>query len=52
MQAVWGAEPHGADGGHAIYTCINRLRKKIEVDPSHPQYVVTVNGLGYMFKTE
>jgi DNA-binding response OmpR family regulator len=26
---------------------INNLRKKIEADPAHPQYVVTVYGVGY-----
>ena len=26
---------------------INNLRKKVEADPAHPQYVVTVYGVGY-----
>lgn len=28
---------------------IHRLRQKIEPDPSHPRYVVTVRGVGYRF---
>jgi DNA-binding response OmpR family regulator len=26
---------------------VRRLRTKIEDDPAHPRYVVTVRGLGY-----
>jgi DNA-binding response OmpR family regulator len=31
---------------------IANLRKKIEPDPAHPRYVVTVQGLGYKFVVE
>ncbi len=33
----------------AIVVYINRLRNKIEDDPSHPRYIQTVRGLGYRF---
>ncbi len=34
---------------NAIMVYINRLRQKIEEDPSKPKYIQTVRGLGYRF---
>jgi DNA-binding response OmpR family regulator len=31
---------------------VTRLRHKIEDDPTHPQFVKTVWGVGYQFNTE
>lgn len=31
---------------------MRRLREKIEPDPSHPRYLVTVRGLGYRLLKE
>ena len=33
----------------AIDLRITRLRRKIEVDPAHPEAIRTVRGVGYMF---
>lgn len=37
---------------NAIMVYINRLRQKIEDDPSEPKYLQTVRGLGYRFKAK
>jgi two-component system, OmpR family, alkaline phosphatase synthesis response regulator PhoP len=35
---------------HVVDVHVGNLRKKLEVDPAHPQYVETVRGVGYRFR--
>ena len=46
-QNIW-KEPYYQDDGN-IVSIISKLRKKIEPDPEHPFYVLTVYGVGYRF---
>jgi DNA-binding response OmpR family regulator len=47
LDQVWGS---GHDSyQHTVNSHINRLRAKIETDPSQPRYVLTVWGVGYRF---
>jgi DNA-binding response OmpR family regulator len=42
---------HGRDAGpfdRTIDVQIGRLRRKIEVDPEHPQLIQSVRGVGYV----
>lgn len=45
---IWGLEPLGETATVTVH--INRLRDKIEPNPSSPQYIETVWGAGYRFK--
>jgi two-component system alkaline phosphatase synthesis response regulator PhoP/two-component system response regulator VicR len=47
LREGWGDEVFLTD--RVIYTHINNLRAKIEPDPRHPRYIVSVRGSGYRF---
>ena len=34
---------------NSVYCIVHSLRKKLEADPQHPQYIQTVRGIGYKF---
>lgn len=45
LQAVWGAA-YGEEIEY-VWTHVRRIRRRIEPDPEHPQYVLTEPGTGY-----
>jgi two-component system KDP operon response regulator KdpE len=45
LERVWGPAYH--DATNFLWVYVRRLRKKIEADPSAPQYILTVPGVGY-----
>ncbi|MDI9243617.1 response regulator transcription factor [Marinobacter sp. CHS3-4] len=48
LDKVWGYNHEGYE--HTVNTHINRLRGKIETDPSQPEFIETVWGVGYRFR--
>jgi len=47
LETVWG---YGCEAyEHNVNTHISRLRAKIEREESHPEYILTVRGVGYKF---
>jgi len=48
LNLLWGEGYFGDN--RTIDVHIRHLREKIEADPSQPQYVLTVRGIGYKFK--
>ena len=49
IDRVWGADYVGDTKTLDVH--IKRLRAKIELDPTKPQHIVTVRGLGYKFES-
>lgn len=47
LDNIWGYQHSGYE--HTVNSHINRLRTKVELDPSKPNYVLTVWGVGYKF---
>jgi two-component system, OmpR family, phosphate regulon response regulator PhoB len=47
LDQVWGPEFVG--DSKTVDVHIRWLREKLETDPSHPEYIVTVRGFGYRF---
>jgi len=50
LEEVWG--PEYEDETQYVRVFINRLRHKIEPDPTHPRHIVTVPGVGYRLITD
>lgn len=50
LDLIWGYQFSGYE--HTVNSHINRLRAKIEVDPSQPKFILTSWGVGYRFNDE
>ena len=50
LRAIWG--PNAVDQPEHLRVLVAALRKKIEVDPSHPRYIQTEPWVGYRFTSE
>jgi two-component system response regulator RegX3 len=49
IDRIWGADYVGDTKTLDVH--VKRLRSKLEKDPSNPQHLVTVRGLGYKFES-
>lgn len=50
LSQVWGTG-YGAEA-HYLHVYIGQLRRKIEPDPAHPRFILTVSGVGYRFTVD
>ncbi|MBV9230930.1 MAG: response regulator transcription factor [Chloroflexi bacterium] len=49
LRAVWGPE-YGEEADY-LRVYVRQLRRKVEVEPSRPQYILTEPGIGYVFRS-
>ena len=50
LDHVWGGDAHVTN--RTIDTHVLNLRRKLEPDPKHPRYLLTVHGVGYRLEAE
>jgi two-component system KDP operon response regulator KdpE len=50
LREVWG--PHDTHETHYLRVFVATLRRKIEIDPAQPRYILTEQGVGYRFASE
>ena len=49
LKAVWG--PNAVEQPEHLWTLVGQLRKKIELDPNTPRYIISEPWVGYRFTT-
>ena len=50
LSQVWGTG-YGTEA-HYLHVYIGQLRRKIEPDPTHPHFILTISGVGYRFNSD
>ena len=50
LSQVWGTG-YGAES-HYLHVYVGQLRRKIEPDPAHPRFILTISGVGYRFNAD
>ncbi|GER91547.1 DNA-binding response regulator [Dictyobacter vulcani] len=50
LTQVWGTG-YGTEA-HYLHVYVGQLRRKIEPDPTHPRFILTVSGVGYRFTSD
>lgn len=50
LESVWGYDFYGDE--RVVDVHIGRIRQKLEPDPSNPQFIQTVRGVGYKFEDD
>ena len=51
IEHVWNEDGESADDNN-LFVRINRLRQKVETDPKIPKRIVTIRGMGYIWRED
>jgi len=46
LRQAWGSDLYGVD---VVRVYVSRLRAKLEPEPTHPRFILTRPGAGYLF---
>lgn len=52
LDEVWGYDKKSGGTLEQVKTVMKRLRHKIEPDPSHPQYIISIRSIGYRLRNQ
>ena len=50
LKEIWGPETHAR--AHSLHVYVAQLRRKIELTPDDPHFIITIPGVGYRFSDE
>ena len=51
IEHVWNEDGESTDDNN-LFVRINRLRQKVETDPKIPKRIVTIRGMGYIWRED
>ena len=49
IEHVWNGDSESADDNN-LFVRINRLRQKVESDSKNPKRIITIRGMGYIWR--
>ena len=52
LQDAFGHFPELGGTLEQVKSCVKRVRQKIETDPHHPQYIITIRRVGYQLRNQ
>lgn len=52
LDEVWGTDPDQGGTPEQVKSAMKHLRRKIEPDPGHPQFIVTLRSFGYRLRNQ
>lgn len=49
FRGIWGRDPDGSSDLQSVAIAVHQLRERIEKNPAQPEYIITVQDIGYKF---
>jgi two-component system KDP operon response regulator KdpE len=52
LDEVWGTDPEQGGTLEQVKSAVKHLRRKIEHDPRHPDFIITIRGFGFRLRSQ